>query len=160
MQGQVHPSGEAIKTGVGARPAAVMLIDDDGDLYVPIHAVVERALGAGSVLWHYTEGLRAVRDLHERRPHLVLLDMRLPDVDGLTVLKLIKATTEFRHIPVIMLSGHAYWQMLSIALDAGADSYIFKPFEFETLVSVIRESYHRTRADRPAAPGVPDPPAH
>ncbi|HVY60728.1 MAG TPA: response regulator [Planctomycetota bacterium] len=148
------PSQPAEPTPAGASPV-VALIDDDPSLYGPIRAVVEEALGPAASVWQYLHGLSAVRELPERRPELILLDMRLPDIDGLSVLKLLKGIPALRGVPVVMLSAQSYWQMLSIALDAGADSYVFKPFDFQTLVSVLREAWRR----RAAAPRPSDPPS-
>jgi DNA-binding response OmpR family regulator len=160
----VHPVGSEhlvkvkgpLESNGRGRGSVVVVIDDDDSLYGPIRAVVDEAIGPSATLWQYVHGLTAARELVDRRPDLILLDMRLPDIDGLSVLGLLKSSPDLRDVPVVMLSAQSYWQMLSIALDGGADSYVFKPFDFETLVSVLRDAWQRRRRQTPG-PGESDP---
>lgn len=73
-----------------------------------------------------TSGLKACRD---HKPDVVLLDVHLPDQNGIEVCKTLKADPELRHIPVLIVTGESRGVEKKIeGLDAGADDYILKPF--------------------------------
>ena len=63
-------------------------------------------------------------------PELILLDIMLPEIDGLTILKQIKSSTLLKNIPVIMVTAKTGELNTVIGLDSGADDYIQKPFNF------------------------------
>ncbi len=71
------------------------------------------------------------------RPHLVLLDLRLPKVDGLEVLTRIKARADLRKIPVVVLTTSSAPQDISLAYANGANSYLVKPSEFDELTALM-----------------------
>src|SRR5207244_7264484 len=91
-------------------------------------------------------GLAAVRD---HRPRLVVLDVGLPDVDGLDVCKRIRATS---HVPVIFLTARDGEVDRVLGLELGADDYLTKPFSPAELVARVKAVLRR--ADGPAAPEV------
>ena len=80
-------------------------------------------------------GTEAIRKVAQLRPDLIILDMELPDIDGLTVLKSLR---EWTSTPVIILSVRDSDQDKISALDAGADDYVTKPFSVEELMARIR----------------------
>ena len=90
-------------------------------------------------------GLREA--LAEKTPELILLDIMLPDEDGVTILKKLRADTTTKMIPVIMLTAKGTEYDKVIGLDSGADDYITKPFGMTELISRIRAVLRRTRGD-------------
>jgi two-component system KDP operon response regulator KdpE len=76
--------------------------------------------------------LRSVKDEH---PDLVVLDLGLPDLDGVEVIKRLRTWTK---VPIIVLSGRMESQEKVAALDAGADDYVTKPFSVEELLARVR----------------------
>jgi CheY-like chemotaxis protein len=72
----------------------------------------------------------------EPPPALVLLDLKLPRVDGLEVLRQLKGHPQFRHIPVVVLTTSAESADVRAAYDLGANSYIVKPVDFDKFVEV------------------------
>lgn len=95
-------------------------------------------------------GLREA--LAEQTPELIQLDIMLPDEDGVTILKKLRADTATRMIPVIMLTARGTEYDKVMGLDSGADDYITKPFGMTELISRIRAVLRRTRND----PGTGD----
>jgi len=89
------------------------------------------------------EALRAVGDDH---PDLVVLDLGLPDIDGVQVIHELRAWTK---VPVIVLSGRKDSRDKVDALDAGADDYVTKPFSLDELLARIRVVIRRRGDDEP-----------
>jgi len=77
------------------------------------------------------------------RPELVLLDLKLPDMSGLEVLRRAKADEQTRSIPMVILSGSKKDEDLKAAMDLGADAYIVKPVDFENFSRLTpKMSFH------------------
>lgn len=82
------------------------------------------------------------------RPDLILMDMGMPDTDGWTATRRLKAEPGLRHIPVIALTAHAMQGDREKALEAGCDDYETKPFDFPRLFDKIE-----AHLSRPGPPG-------
>jgi CheY-like chemotaxis protein len=80
------------------------------------------------------EGLRMAREL---LPDLVLMDFSLPDMDGLSAAKKLKADPVTRHLTVVGLTAHAMRGDEQIALNAGCDGYLTKPIDTRTFVATV-----------------------
>ncbi|WP_303784015.1 response regulator [Azovibrio restrictus] len=74
----------------------------------------------------------------EPLPALILLDLKLPRVDGLDVLRRLKQHERFRHIPVVVLTSSAEDKDINTAYDLGVNSYIVKPVSFERFMEVVQ----------------------
>jgi DNA-binding response OmpR family regulator len=92
-----------------------------------------------------TEGLQSARD---HTPNLIILDIMMPDIDGLEVLRRLRAAGD--KIPVLMLTAKDAPQDEVIGLDQGADDYVVKPFEFDVLLAHVRALLRRQETDHPA----------
>lgn len=86
----------------------------------------------------------------QKRPELVLLDIMLPEEDGLSILRKLRGDPDTQAVPVMMLTAKSTEYDTVIALDAGADDYVQKPFRMMELLSRIRALLRR--AGRSAAP--------
>ncbi len=73
------------------------------------------------------------------RPRLILLDLKLPRVDGLEVLEKIKGDPEARKIPVVIMTTSSHEPDMQHAYDLGVNSYLVKPVEFEQFVEVVKQ---------------------
>lgn len=85
--------------------------------------------------------------VEKRIPNLVLLDVMLPEEDGLEVLKKLRNRSETRKLPVIMLTAKDSEYDKVIGLDSGADDYVAKPFGMMELISRIKALLRRTESD-------------
>ena len=90
--------------------------------------------------------------IRREKPELILLDIMLPDEDGITVLKKLKNDPILAQIPVIMATAKSMEFDKVIGLDAGADDYLAKPFGMMEMVSRVKAVLRRT--NRTVAPGV------
>lgn len=127
-------------------PITILLVEDD-----PAHAeIVRRNFETSRIanrLIHVSDGQAALDYLYCRgafsdplqapRPGLVLLDLRLPKVDGLEVLKTIKADAELSQIPVVILTTSAAESDVARAYDSHANSYLVKPVDFTQFVELM-----------------------
>lgn len=118
----------------------IFLLEDDDS----IRKLVEYALNSQNLLCtgfalpsEFWEGLK------EKRPSLILLDIMLPEEDGIAILKKLKAEEESRHIPVIMLTAKTSEYDTVLGLESGADDYIPKPFGIMELVARIKTVLRR-----------------
>ncbi len=121
----------------------ILVVDDDPGLL--------RTLGIGlRALGHEVlpaaDGRTALQAAHEDDPDLVVLDLGLPDLDGVEVLRRLRAWTP---VPVIVLSARADSHDKVQALDLGADDYVTKPFGMDELAARIRAAGRRGGVDLP-----------
>jgi two-component system KDP operon response regulator KdpE len=86
------------------------------------------------------DGRSALQIVDERMPDVVILDLGLPDLDGVAVLKRLRA---FTHVPVVVLSARHESDDKVEALDEGADDYVTKPFDVEELLARVRAAIRR-----------------
>jgi CheY-like chemotaxis protein len=103
------------------------------------------------------DGREGVATARAHRPDLVLMDMRLPDVDGWTATRQLRADDATRHIPVIALTAHAMDADRDAALAAGCDDFDTKPVELERLLGKIEVLLSRGGREEGEA-STPSPP--
>lgn len=121
-------------------PAKILVIEDDLHIRRLVRAALERAGHAVVEAATAREGLSLV-DID--RPDAVLLDLGLPDRDGLEVIQLIRARGD---MPVIVISARDATSEKVAALDLGADDYLTKPFDTEELLARIRTALRNRSA--------------
>jgi DNA-binding response OmpR family regulator len=123
----------------------ILMIDDDVDLNA---LVTEYLARFGHRLQTATTAARGMAALRRERPDLVILDIMLPDIDGLSLCREIRSEFD---VPIIMLTARGEVADRVLGLELGADDYLSKPFEPRELVariqSVIRRSESRQNRD-------------
>jgi DNA-binding response OmpR family regulator len=113
----------------------IALIEDDADLF----ALVKYNLEKEGFAFVGSQTGRGIIDLFRReKPDLVLLDIMLPDSDGLEICKGIRQHAELAHIPVIFLTARASETDRIVGLELGANDYIVKPFFVRELIARIK----------------------
>lgn len=119
------------------RAPLVLVVDDEG----PIREIVRRYLEADGVeVIEAADGVRALEVFDARRPDVVVLDVMLPGIDGVEVLRRIRATTDAY---VLMLTARAEEADRLIGLSVGADDYMTKPFSPRELSARIKALLRR-----------------
>ena len=126
--------------------ARVLVVEDDP----AIRAALLRSLaGAGHAVTSQPTGMAGLTEAVDEPPDVVVLDLGLPDVDGLTVLSMLRAVSS---VPVVVATARDDEKEIVRALDLGADDYLVKPFGGDQLEARIRAVLRRAGHDAPPAP--------
>ncbi len=124
---------------MGPRRDLVLVVDDDAKIVALLRAYLERAgfdvLSAG-------DGIEALRLVRERRPHLVVLDLMLPELDGMAVTRAVRGESD---TPILMLTARGMLADRIHGLGEGADDYVAKPFAPSEVVARVQAILRRTR---------------
>lgn len=124
----------------------ILIVEDDNDTAEIVSALLE---SAGYTAVTAETGSTALSEIDTASPDLVLLDMHLPDMNGLDVLRKVRANS---FLPMIVLSGFTQERDKVVALEAGADDYMAKPFSPEELVARVNALLRRVEWTPPVEP--------
>jgi CheY-like chemotaxis protein len=126
----------------------VLLIEDDAAHATLVMRCFEDH-GIENIVHHISDGEKALEYLFDRgacldegkrpRPDLILLDLRLPKIDGIDILKQIKNSEELKHTPVVILSTSNAHRDMAAAYGEHANSYVVKPVDFADFTQMIRD---------------------
>jgi two-component system sensor histidine kinase and response regulator WspE len=116
---------------------SILVVEDDPTL---AQLVIDIFMTAGFEM-HWASNKAEINQQMNRRPtvDLVLLDIMLPDVNGLEVLKRIRGHPKLSTLPVIMMTGKSAPEDVTAGLIAGADGYVSKPFQMSGLVKAVKQ---------------------
>jgi CheY-like chemotaxis protein len=121
---------------VTSEDALVLIGEDEPDNQVILQTVVESLVGARVAL--AGDGLAVLASVQRERPHMILLDLMMPGLDGLQVTRHLKGDPATASIPIVAVSAMARPDDREAALAAGCDDFVRKPFELDDLEAVIR----------------------
>jgi CheY-like chemotaxis protein len=119
-----------------ADPPTVLLVEDTEDNRFMMKRLLEMT---GYRVVEATNGEEAVKLARSESPHLILMDLSLPVIDGLAATRLIRKLPELHSTPIIAVSAHDTSDFQSEAIDAGCNSYVTKPIDFNELEGLIRQ---------------------
>jgi two-component system response regulator MtrA len=114
----------------------VLIADDDADILSLVKAVLERS---GHEVVAASDGAEALASVRARRPDLVVLDIAMPEVDGLEVLRRLRADPTTSELPVVLLSARAQEADVERGFAIGASAYLKKPFSPRELSEHVAE---------------------
>jgi CheY-like chemotaxis protein len=130
-----------------ANPDRILLVEDDpNDAELTLSALAENGLanevvvardGEQALDYLYRRGAYASRE--EGNPTVMLLDLKLPKVDGIEVLKRVKADPHLKTIPVVVLTSSREEQDLMRSYNSGTNAYVVKPVDFYGFLRAVRE---------------------
>jgi len=126
-----NEANSAMKT----RPSRVLVVDDEEDVR---NLVAFNLRAAGMEVLFAENGADALHRFRQERPDLVVLDLMLPEIDGLSVCEMIRKLPEGSDTPVIMLTAWVTERARLVGLQAGANDYLTKPFSPRELVDRIQ----------------------
>jgi CheY-like chemotaxis protein len=129
-------------------PLTILLVEDNED-HAELIIWGLRNQRVANVIHHVPDGQQALDYLFSRkqfqdpaaspRPNLILLDLRLPRVDGLEVLKTVKQSPELQQIPVVILTSSSAETDIAKSYDFHANSYVVKPLDFKTFGNLMKD---------------------
>lgn len=114
----------------------VLIADDDADILSLVRTVLERA---GNEVVSVGDGAQALASMGERKPDLAVLDISMPEVDGLEVLRRLRADSATSELPVVLLSARAQEADVKLGFELGASAYVKKPFSPRELADRVAE---------------------
>jgi len=133
---------------MNGEPLTILLVEDNPDHAELVMRNMEDFQVANSII-HVEDGEAALDYMHGRGaytdrkhhplPHLMLLDLRLPKVDGLEVLKEIKSHADLKALPVVILTTSDAERDLAMAYEYHANSYVTKPVNFDEFSKLLKD---------------------
>jgi two-component system, OmpR family, alkaline phosphatase synthesis response regulator PhoP len=128
-------------------PHKVLIVEDDADIAQLVKLYLEREGFHTNVAKSGAEALKLIKSEH---PDLLILDLMLPEIDGIEVCKKIRNAPDTALLPIIMLTAKAEESDTIIGLELGADDYVTKPFSPKALVARVKALFRRLeRTDDP-----------
>ena len=113
----------------------IMLVDDEPNLRELLRQMLE--LGGFDVV-EAEDGLEALEKLEKVAPDVMILDVMMPNLDGVSLCKRLRADATFAALPIIMVSGKTQHRAVQEGLAAGANQYLCKPITVEELLQSVR----------------------
>lgn len=123
----------------------VLIVDDDPDI---LRLVSYNLTQAGFDAVAADSGRKAIEIVQQQPPDLIILDVMLPDVDGMEVCRTLRGHDASRHIPIIMLTARSEEIDRVVGFELGADDYVMKPFSPRELILRVKSILRRTQVDR------------
>ena len=132
----------------------ILMADDDPDIRMFLEVTLSIA---GFQVTTVEDGARAVEAAREERPDLMLLDVMMPNLDGLAATRQLRDDPRTSDIPIILVTAKAMGMDKVVGLQEGADDYVTKPFDPDELVARIQAALRRASAMRQVSPlsGLP-----
>jgi DNA-binding response OmpR family regulator len=125
--------------------ARILVIDDESDIQTLLKYNLERDGHAVAVVGNGNDGLH---ELRRKAYDLILLDLMLPDRDGLEVCRVLRSDQRLSSIPIIMITAKGEESDVVLGLGIGADDYVTKPFRVKELLARIKVRLQRNRDDK------------
>lgn len=115
---------------------SLLIVDDEPMTRNLLRLMLERS---GFTIFEAEDGLEALEVVAEKQPDLLILDVMMPNMDGITVCERLRADAETAVLPIILLSARTSPEAIRTGLEAGANKYLGKPVGREDLIRHVRE---------------------
>jgi CheY-like chemotaxis protein len=117
--------------------ATVLVVDDSADTRTVLRKLLE---GGGCLVLEAANGQEAVESAKHQCPDLIIMDLNMPHVDGLSATEQIRSMKDWcAGVPIIAVTAYHAYGIDDAALEAGCNEYLVKPFDFAYLVQVLRK---------------------
>lgn len=124
---------------------SVLVVDDEAEIRQLLSTMLTM-MGYESFMAE--DGLDALEKIPECQPDILILDVMMPRMDGLTLCRKLRGVQETADLPIIMLSGKAHQEAIQEGLQAGANRYLVKPMGMDELTRNIKEVLGETAVKR------------
>jgi DNA-binding NtrC family response regulator len=132
-------------------PSKVLLVDDEREFVQTLSERLQMRDVGSAVVYGGREALEVVQ---EEEPEVMVLDLKMPGIDGLEVLR--KVRSEHPNVQVIVLTGHGSEEVKDRCMEMGACAYLEKPVEIEKLTRIMQQAYSNMRKKRESDEQVMD----
>lgn len=119
-----------------SKPQSVLIVDDEPRITL---ALMVRLEAAGYTVYHAINGLAGIEAAALYEPDAIILDIRMPDIDGYETCTRIKRLPRLGMVPVIFLSANVQDEAIKLANEAGGDLFISKPYESSLILAAVEE---------------------
>jgi CheY-like chemotaxis protein len=120
-------------------PRTILVVDDFDDTRLLLRTWLERR---GFRVVEAENGIQAINQAETESPDLIIMDMQMPQLDGLSATRLIRKIESMNSVPIVAVSAYGADQFREQALAAGCNEYVSTPFEPATLEGIIRNLVH------------------
>jgi DNA-binding response OmpR family regulator len=114
----------------------ILIVDDEKDIVETLKFILESE-GFDCIVAY--DGEEALNLAKNESPDLIVLDVMLPKINGYKVCRLLKFDTKYKHIPILMVTARTQEEDKIIGEETGADEYVTKPFDIETLTKLVNK---------------------
>lgn len=128
---------EETKPAESAKRSIKVLLTDDSASFLHFEKVLLSSTGYEFIT--ATTGAEAFKQAKKEKPDIILLDVNMPQMNGIEACRLIKSDAEVKDIPVIMVTTKGSQSDIDVAFEAGCDDYLFKPVKKNVLVEMIEK---------------------
>jgi len=125
--------GHPQRSSVSASPL-ILIVEDHEDTRYMLRILLEMR---GMCVVEAGDGETGLTVAAEIHPDLILMDLSLPTLDGLAIIRLVRAHETLLHVPIVVTSGHAFPKFKVEAFAAGCSDYLVKPIDFEELDCIL-----------------------
>ena len=120
----------------------ILLVDDEPDIIEIIRFNLEQK---GYTIFTASDGIEAIRIAEEKLPHLIIMDVMMPNLDGIEACERLRADDRFKDTIIMFLTARSEDYSYVAAFDAGADDYVPKPIKPKVLMSKVKGLLRRFR---------------
>lgn len=131
----MDPQAEKTASSGSVGRARILVVDDEENIVQLVRSILERQ---GYAVDTASDGVEALSAIFDRRPDLVVLDVMMPRMDGLTLVEHLRHDPALSDLPVLLLTAKSQDSDILDGYGAGADIYLTKPFRPEELVEFVR----------------------
>ena len=117
--------------------AHIFVVDDEEDILDLVSLILTKY---GYTLTKFKKGQKVHEEASKNKPDLLLVDLIMPEITGIDVIKQIRADSETKNIPIVIFSALGNKERVDEALEAGANMYLRKPFQINELVEAIENN--------------------
>jgi len=114
----------------------ILIVDDEKDIVETLKFIIESD-GFDCIVAY--DGEEALNLAKTQNPDLIVLDVMLPKINGYKVCRLLKFDSKYKHIPILMVTARTQQEDKIIGEETGANEYITKPFDIETISGLIKK---------------------
>ncbi|MFN2491918.1 MAG: response regulator [Pyrinomonadaceae bacterium] len=119
----------------GDGETTILVVDDFDDTRLLLRTWLQKK---GYRVLEAKDGKQAIQTAETARPDLIIMDIEMPELDGLTATRTIRSLANFEEIPIVAVSAYGADQFRNAALNAGCNEYVSTPFEPDELERIIR----------------------